>query len=219
MPRPSSAVKSPQIMLPPLGEGRGGGCWRCKSQRSVANTWSPYIPHPTFHILVKPPPAASQPPPRGEVFKAVIKQRRSDHDALGSGFQLAQVSDLLGWNDEIGWGVRADSRCPRWRIRQFSTKTPMAKHRRQNFVTPAFAGVQTGSPSHDQFLLSDALLPPLGEGRGGGCWRCISYKSVADVWPAYIPPIAFRILTFGRQQPSASGRPLGVEVVKVVRNK
>ena len=129
-----------KITLPPLGEGRGGGCWRCQSQKAsrrcmgalhptshslhprinnppptfghlprggglllatrlrpllvggrcffslplgrvgegvlgdaiakkpVADARSAHIPLPTSHILVKPPPAASQPPPRGEVL-------------------------------------------------------------------------------------------------------------------------------------------------------
>jgi len=45
----------------------------------------------------------------------IIKQKRSTHHALSSGFQLAQVYDLLGWNDEAGWddeicsGDEADS--------------------------------------------------------------------------------------------------------------
>ena len=47
MPRPESTVKSPQIMLPPLGEGRGGGCWRCRLQTSGADAWPPYTPRPT----------------------------------------------------------------------------------------------------------------------------------------------------------------------------
>jgi len=41
--------------------------------------------------------------PKGEVLELADRQKRSAHYALSSGFQLAQVSDLLGWNDVNEW--------------------------------------------------------------------------------------------------------------------
>ena len=44
-----------KIMLPPLGEGRGGGCWRCKNRMPGASSWSSYTLRPTSHIPDKQP--------------------------------------------------------------------------------------------------------------------------------------------------------------------
>jgi len=51
MPRHYPTVLSPRITPPPLGEGWGGGCWRCKSQMPGAVVYPIYTPPPTLHIL------------------------------------------------------------------------------------------------------------------------------------------------------------------------
>ncbi|ADR36257.1 hypothetical protein Ocepr_0800 [Oceanithermus profundus DSM 14977] len=119
-----------EIMLPPLGEGWGGGCWRQRSHRPSFESWPTHIPPPTPCILKKQPPSGLRPPPpRGRFSRVVIRQKRSAHRAFRSGFQLAQAKGLLGWNDE---------------------------------------------------LLAAKNLPPLGEGRGGGCWLNARQASIAD---------------------------------------
>ena len=50
----------------PLGRGGVGVVGDALIRKLVAAAWPAHIPLPTPHILVKPPPAASQPPPRGE---------------------------------------------------------------------------------------------------------------------------------------------------------
>jgi len=57
---------------------------------------------PYSHPAKQPPPSGGYAAisPKGEALELVIKQKRSSHYASSSGFQLAQVSDLLGWNDE-----------------------------------------------------------------------------------------------------------------------
>jgi len=73
----------------------------------------------------------------------VIKQKRSSHDALSSGFQLVQVYDLLGWNDGIGDGTELIEMTKLIRDARnsesisFSTKTFTTKYSRQNIVTPS----------------------------------------------------------------------------------
>ena len=73
IPLPTSHTRAqlrvaPQIMLPPLGEGRGGGCWRCLSQILDANSWPPYARRSTTYIPNRPPLATSQGGGRKAVF-------------------------------------------------------------------------------------------------------------------------------------------------------
>jgi len=50
----ASLVLSGRI-FPSPGEGRGGGCWRCKSQMSGADSSPPYTLHPTSYMPKKTP--------------------------------------------------------------------------------------------------------------------------------------------------------------------
>ena len=74
-----------------------------RAKKPVANTWPPYTPSRTSYIPNKQPPSGGYAAisPKGEALELIIKRKRSSYDALSSGFQLAQVYDLLGWNDEV----------------------------------------------------------------------------------------------------------------------
>jgi len=93
---------------------RGGPGWGLLVMQEPKSQ-SPMHGQPTSHV----PPYVpnKQPPsggyaaisPKGEVLELVIRQKRRAHYALSSPFQLAQVYDLLGWNDGTDRGDEVDS--------------------------------------------------------------------------------------------------------------
>jgi len=75
---------------------------------------------------------------------SVAKQRQSAHYVLSSGFQLAQALSLLAGMTipvELMWLLR--------NVFDGELIASRQKRMRRNFVTPAKAGVQTGSPPRD----------------------------------------------------------------------
>jgi len=87
-----------KITPPPLGEGRGGGCWRCQSQKASRRCMGALHPtsHPTSRIK-QPPSDLRPPPPRGR-FVACYK--------ITAAFGRRQVFFLPPLGEGWGGGFR-----------------------------------------------------------------------------------------------------------------
>jgi len=115
MPRHDATVRLPQSTS---GRAEAGVVGTNEAKRPSFESQPTHIPPPTPHILAKSPPVASQPPPQEEDSRlssskdaALTMLQALDPPPSRGQVQLAQVYDLLGWNDEKMNGLAKSSSC------------------------------------------------------------------------------------------------------------